>query len=1062
MRENGTFLAIVALATVAVLGDAPGGAGEAPTQAQAEAPAARDSSVAGGEICDSDAVMHQIDHLYPGFKREVIIATVPDPIDSQAGWLFDAQLEAIVGAIERKVPVESAANYTRDRYVLPWNCAARAGQRAHGAPGARPGDPRETPGLVVFRNRNQRKLLLLFLVGETPTFGIHENALSSALDAAAQAEGCGPTTRLRLMAPTFTGSAMSLRAGIEHWWDDKNHCPTASFKIISGSASDFRNKEIIERPLLRTVKPAPTVSFQATVVPEEAVLNAVYKHLKDRGAKLGHDVALLAEAGTFYGKSAYADSSRKSADADSAGPLVLTFPMRMGRLRSAGGAESPRKAIAATPNGESLLGLGLDDIGAPRDLFPTFFPRMHNPSDELVLGHLLSTISKEHYRYVGLLATDPRDKLYLAKLIRRYCPDVGLFTVQSDLLYAHPEYNRYLEGMLVGSTYPLFNSNQLWSPPWQGSTQRLQFPRNMAQGAYNATLALLDRRELVDYGAPFGSQPGHPEQQPPIWLTVVGHEALWPLKAEVGYRHLLRDENRAADERGPYTYVNTPPEPPTAAERLYHLVTPRHFQLVGLLVTWGLVAHVWVWGRRYARWRQIGVSGWEWWCFWLPAVVLFLLVFLLGLLWWWVGPAGPPLDGVSVGKNDASVGRALFALRSANLQSGVSVLTPLLFVTLAAYLVAFAQLKRLRLPRERRTEPALQERLAQRFGSSLDHTGGCGEVSTLEGAIEDAAHRWHSDWRWTGLVLLVVFGSAIFGLLRVIPVIDSKWWHYGLFMAQSMVLLVVLRSYVRFAVLWRELRKLLQHFCMHPMVGAFERLPRRLIGHFRWHPLPAMPHTGPLLGQYFQLLAHHIDVVDGGSAHEVAEALKAAQSTHGRLALAMPPMAAVVRTERWLRPPLTSAPEAANLAVPVAPTHDPRQVWFDRAEELIAIHVAQYINYVFLHLWNLLTCAMLALLLLLFASHAYPLQPQRLQSAFLFAIAVTVVGWTLRVLVQINRNDLLSRIQKTEPNKTTFDRPLVAQFLLYGVLPILSLLAMLFPDMAGVFSWIADILRLVK
>jgi hypothetical protein len=98
--------------------------------------------------------------------------------------------------------------------------------------------------------------------------------------------------------------------------------------------------------------------------------------------------------------------------------------------------------------------------------------------------------------------------------------------------------------------------------------------------------------------------------------------------------------------------------------------------------------------------------------------------------------------------------------------------------------------------------------------------------------------------------------------------------------------------------------------------------------------------------------------------------------------------------------------------------------------------VAQYINYVFLHLWNLLTCAMLALLLLLFANGAYPLQPQQLLNAFLFAIAVTVVGWTLRVLVQINRNDLLSRIQKTEPNKTTFDRPLVAQFLLYGVVPL--------------------------
>lgn len=195
---------------------------------------------------------------------------------------------------------------------------------------------------------------------------------------------------------------------------------------------------------------------------------------------------------------------------------------------------------------------------------------------------------KEKYRYVGLLATDPRDKLYLARLIRQYCPDVALFTVQSDLLYAHPEYNRYLEGMIVGSTYPLFNSNQLWSPPRQGSTQRLQFPRNMAQGAYNATLALLDRGELVDYGAPFGSQLGRP--QPPIWLTVVGHEALWPLEVGTGYDRLLKAKNLEADERSPYTYVNTPPGPPTAAERLYRLVAPRHFQLVGWLVTWGLLA----------------------------------------------------------------------------------------------------------------------------------------------------------------------------------------------------------------------------------------------------------------------------------------------------------------------------------------------------------------------------------------------------------------------------------------------------------------------------------------
>ncbi len=1055
MRDNGTILAIAALAAVAVLGKAPGGVEEAPARTESPAPKAPDPAGALEGACTSAAVLGPIEDLYPGFRREVLIATVPDPIDSQAGWLFDAQLEAIVGAIERKVPVEGAdgdaytgqKNYTRDRYVLPWNC--RAKDRDAGA-----ADPRERPGLVVFRNRNQKSLLLLFLVGETPTFGIHERALFRALDAAT--EGCGPKTHwIRLMAPTFTGSAMSLRAAIERWWEGSDACPAARFKIISGSASDFRNKDIIELPL-RTPgpgKPWPRVSFQATVVPEEAVLNAVYRHLEARGATLGRDVALLAEAGTSYGKSAYASG---------AGPLVLTFPMRMGRLRGAGGAEPTQKGSPALSSVQSLL--GLDDIGTPGDLFPTFFPKMHNPSDELVLGHLLATISKEHYRYVGLLATDPRDKLYLAKLIQRYCPDVGLFTVQSDLLFAHPEYNRYLKGMIVGSTYPLFNVNQWWSPPWKGLTQRLQFPRNMAQGAYNATLALLERRELLDYGAPFGPRSGQ-ATQPPIWLGVVGHERLWPLEVAIGYHRFLRREHLEADARNPYTYVNTPPEPEPVADEGDRLAAPRHFLFLGGLLTLGILLHFGVWLRHYLKWRVTGVSAWEWLCFWAPVAVLFLL----GLLWWRAYPELPPLGAVVAG--ETGVNRVLFTLRTANLQGGVSLLTPFLLLALAAYLLGFAQLKRLLLLRERDTEPALHESLAERFGSSLDHaragSRGWGEVGTLERAIEDAAYRapWNVDWRWTAVVLGIALGSLIGGLMWVIPVIDSAPLNHLLVVGESALLLGVLLSFVQFAVLWRELQRLLAHFSLHPMVRAFERLPRRLIGQFHWHPLPVMPRAGPLLGQYFEVLAQHIDALDSAPvsakvAQDAAEAgLEAARSTHGRLALAMPPIAELVRTERWMRPALAAAPGAAS---PAPVSADPRGVWLDRAEELIAIHVAQTINYVFLHLWNLLTCATLALLLLLFAAGSYPLQPQGLLNAFLFAIAVTVIGWTLRILVQINRNDLLSRIQKTEPDKTTFDRQLVSQVLLYGVVPILSLLTAQFPAMAWAFSWIEGVLKLVK
>jgi hypothetical protein len=1051
MRENGTFLAIVALAAVAVLGDVPGGGAEAPP---GPTPAAvSEKAASGAEICDSEVMLEQIEGLYPRFQRELLIATVPDPVDSQAGWLFDAQLEAIVGAIERKVQqVEGLggaanSNYTRDRYALPWKCTVRDdGREVRGAK-----DPRKAPGLVVFRNRTETTLLLLFLIGETPTFGIHEQALWEALDVATK--GCGSGAHpVRLMAPTFTGSAMSLRAALERWWDRNEHCPTASFKIISGSASDFRNKGIIEDWVRMPVKVRSplTVSFQATVVPEEAVLNAVYRHIEARGADLDSEVALLAEAGTSYGKSAFGGAK---------GPLVLNFPMRMGRLRGAGRTAPPGKGVATSANGGRLFGLELDEIGSPRDLFPTYSPGMHNPSDELVVGHLLSTISREKYRYVGLLATDPRDKLHLATLIRRYCPDVGLFTVQSDLLYTHSDFNRYLEGMIVGSTYPLFNSNQLWSPPWRGVTERLQFPRNMAQGAYNATLALLDRRDLVDYGPPFGSGAGRPGG-PAIWLTVVGHEALWPLKAEIGYRRFLGEDNARADERSPYTYPS--PLSDTGSERTYRLRAPRHFHIVGWLLLIFLFIHLTVWGRRYAAWRQTGVSPWEWLCLWLPS----LLLFALGFLWWWVSPAEPPID------REGSVD--LFALRTANLQSGVSVLSPLLLLAGAAYVLGYSQLKRLGLRRERLTEPTLQEPLAERFSSSLDHARardrGWGELSTLEGAIEDAVNRppWQSDRLYSAVLFAIVLVSTAFGLSWVIPVIDSKVLHYALILGQGALLLGVLLSFRRFAVLWRELTGLLRHFSMHPMVGAFERLPRRLIGQLRWHPLPVMPRAGPLLGQYFDLLAHHVGVLEaagGGTPGAVAAAdagLKAAQSTRGRLALAMPAIAEVVRTERWLRPPLTAAPEAADRASAAPRGHQPREVWLDRAEELIAIHVAQYVNYLFLHLWSLLSAATLALLLLLYAASAYPLQPQRLLNAFLFAVALIMVGWTLRVLVQINRNDLLSRIQKTEPNRTTFDRQFASQLLLYGVVPVLSLLAAQFPELSWVFSWVEDVLRLVK
>ena len=129
--------------------------------------------------------------------------------------------------------------------------------------------------------------------------------------------------------------------------------------------------------------------------------------------------------------------------------------------------------------------------------------------------------------------------MFLAQEVHEHNPSAVLFTVNPDLLYLHPEINSATRGMWIFTSYPLFNANQLWSFPNQTDV-RLQFPDSAVEGAYNAVLALLDRPDLlVEYGLPFddshcvlGNEIEQGKCNPswnPLWITVVGRDALWPI-----------------------------------------------------------------------------------------------------------------------------------------------------------------------------------------------------------------------------------------------------------------------------------------------------------------------------------------------------------------------------------------------------------------------------------------------------------------------------------------------------------------------------------------------------
>jgi hypothetical protein len=481
------------------------------------------------------------------YKIDFLVATVPDPIDSSLGYLFDRHVSAIQLAGQ-------AAGYVSDHFRLPWlgkedktvqqgKAIARYKLDRMGAPriaedAKLPRHQRE-PGILLLRAPGEKKLLLLYLIGETPTTGIQKPALINALreiaficERLAKSKSESACKSVRLLAPTFSGAAESLITALEGWRKEAtgNVWP-GRFRIVSGSATAI-GIETVQR-LTRLA-----AEFRATVRPDSETLDALENYfcrylrptlMSVKPAR----IAVLRETTTGYGhRGDPSPKPRKESPCKEI--LTLTYPVHLSQLRRAAekskgqSKDSLQEAPSLRPRN---LRLSLEEGTEPKDIL-TPFSAFTPFSVELILSDILSTISREGIHYLGLLSTDVRDQIFLAQEIRRHAPDVVLFTLSADLIYLHSDVNRDFYGMLLVSTYPLFTRNQLWTYPFLGKELRLQFPNDSTQGVYNATLALLDQNNLMlEYGRPFdfGRNAGG-GRTPPIWLSAVGKNGIWPVR----------------------------------------------------------------------------------------------------------------------------------------------------------------------------------------------------------------------------------------------------------------------------------------------------------------------------------------------------------------------------------------------------------------------------------------------------------------------------------------------------------------------------------------------------
>ncbi len=524
------------------------------------------------EACDRDGggeidghLEKLLEALGPDVSARVLIATVPDPMETSFGAAFDAALSSLRAAL-------STLGYASGSYYLPWSVTTPASAQADAQPdgpsapavgGGNAGSETSrlgrslgacVPGILIFRKvsvpatSRLKQVAIVLLVGETPAAGVATNALGQAL---AVARRLGRDERLLILGPAFSGSAPSLRTALDAWTGanaaprprpaegNADRAPDAAagqvaavprFEIVTGSATS---------PSVARAVAADDARFAATVVPDNVQTCAMYRFLDERVGVPMKDVALLTESNTTFG-AFFFDFACTAIGGKRLKPrVVVPFPLHISDLRVA-----EERRLAARPGASAASGTGPQGIdplldvrtveGHQRmDSLPAMSPEIAALEAQLDLAEQFGTLCRQGIRALGILASDVRDVTVLGAEAKRQCPRLMLFTLGPDRILLHSQYSD-LEGMLVASTYPLHASASSWTYPHLGRDLVRTFPSEKAQGVFNAALLLLgDTRSLLDYGplGPEAAGGGADEVRPSVWISAVGRDGFWPIAA---------------------------------------------------------------------------------------------------------------------------------------------------------------------------------------------------------------------------------------------------------------------------------------------------------------------------------------------------------------------------------------------------------------------------------------------------------------------------------------------------------------------------------------------------
>ncbi len=974
---------------------------------------------------------------------DAYIALVADPLDSFLPTRFDQALAGIQEAF-------ADAEFLLDRIDLPWT-----------AEEAKKPDPayRWRPGILLFRRPGRLdngRLAIVFLVGETAKQGVHKRAFDLALTAAKRltsprrlASG-GSIERIHILGPTFSGSRESLRLAFTAW---QARLPqgrrSPEIWLVSGSATSPKLD-------LCVFDCGKGIRFFRTVMDDDMLFQQGREYLTENLGWAPERIAMLTEADTGYGQGA----TKPSAEAN--GPLVLKFPSGLSGLRKASeDAERGRTQVKETPQrGPSTLAISLADESRPVDVVPEF-SRLTTPTKDLALSNLLAVLCGEGKSYLGLIATDTRDRIFLAERVREICPDTQLFLLDSDLLLAHPQHRNALDGAIILSSSPLFTRGLDWLEPDTSryeSRDVRQFQSELHEGVVHAVGALIE-----DAKNPAENQPGLSQHPPHAWVSAIGNGSIWPL-AQLP----VPPETTRANAVGPSAKANA-----VAISCLFVLIAlsfwlvrvarplrqnipglptdlrrrgPFLLALITIQLSWGVLLVVgglplWAFGKSWKQQEAMthaALSGGV--ALALVGLAAFLLrdrlpqrlprLAALGTSLRWIAVicttvavggllAEPLLHGWMAG------GVELFHFRARKFTGGMSPIVSLAWIGGGYFLWSILEMKR-------RTLVAFQGSAfpVPQMTPEDPILPGCRKIADrLKRRMTESSPTWPF---WAALALPLLF-SGIYLFKFVQPVAEAH--AYGLaFVGLAIGLFVLaLVSFQRFLRIWAELTGLLDRIEMLKLSERF----RKLAPDVDWRPMKSFAWVIPPFKMTELSIAKLGNVPDAPNAVELRRLLADAFEGHrvgdptaeanGRQALQAHFDTALASAAGWLAPgPL---------------------------QDFVVVRLVTYVRTVFAHLRSSLLGALVPGFLLLLAISTYEIQPKRLLFLSIWSALAAGVLVTIWTFVHMDRNPTLSAIGGTAEGKADLlDRSFIQSVLTYGVLPLLGLVATRFPQIERLLS----------